>query len=498
MSRRPPSFPGNSGSRDGLPPGSPAPRTGIVRRAFGHVGRWRSAHQAPRAAEPPSANRSAAAFALALVVLIALGTVLLTLPVASRGDLATSPVDALFTAVSASAVTGLVVVDTADHWSFFGQVVVLALTQLGGLGFAVGASMLLQVMRRGQGASLSDQLLMRDGAPAFAPADAVRLVGRITRFTLGVEAIGTVLLSIRFAFDMPLPAALWQGLFTAVTAFCNAGFDLAGGFRSLTGWRDSIWVNLVVAGLVQCGALGFIVFDDVRRCRAWRRLPLDTKLVVLGNAAMLAGAAAWFLAAEWGGALAGFPVADKVLAALFQSVSARSGGFATVDWAAVAPVTQFVWLLVMLVGGASGSTAGGVKLTTAAVLVVAVLAAFRGRVEPQLFGRRLSLALVMRALAVVAAFVVLHFVASIALALAENELGGRSLPFGPIMFETMSALATVGLSAGLTPTLTDAGKIILCFAMFAGRLGPLALAYALQRRQHAVRYRFPEEPVRIG
>ncbi len=478
--------------------GGPRPPSGIARRLQRHIGRRRSSHPAPRAAEPPSANRSAAAFALALAVLVALGAVLLMLPVASRGDRATSPVDALFTAVSASAVTGLVVVDTADHWSRFGQVVVLALVQLGGLGFAVGASMLLQVMRRGHGASLSDQLLMRDGAAAFAPADAVRLVGRITRFTLGVEAIGAILLSIRFAFDMPVPVAIWHGLFTAVTAFSNAGFDLEGGFRSLAGWRDSIWVNLVVAALVQCGALGFIVFDDVRRCRAWRKLPLDTKLVLLGNAALLVGAAAWFLAAEWGGALVAFPVADKALAAMFQSVAARSGGFATVDWAAVAPVTQFVWLLVMLVGGASGSTAGGVRLTTAAVLVVAVLAAFRGRIEPHVFGRRLSLALVMRAMAVVAAFILFHFVASIALALTENEFGGRDLPFGSIMFEAMSALATVGLSAGLTPTLTDAGKLILCLAMFVGRLGPLTLAYALQRRQHAVRYRFPEEPVRIG
>lgn len=432
------------------------------------------------------------------MILIALGALLLALPVASRGDRATDPVDALFTAVSAAAVTGLVVVDTGDHWSAFGQVVVLALVQLGGLGFAVGASMLLQIMRRGQGASLSDQLLLRDGAPALAPADAVRLVGRIVRFTLSVEAIGAALLAARFAFDMPIPTALWHGLFVAVTAFCNAGFDLEGGFRSLSGWRDSYWVNLVVAGLVQCGALGYIVFDDVRRCRAWRKLPLDTKLVLLGNAAMLAGAAAWFLAAEWGGAMAQFTVADKALASFFQSVNARSGGFATVDWAAVAPVTQFVWLLVMLIGGASGSTAGGVKLTTAAVLVVAVLAAFRGRVEPQVFGRRLSLALVMRAMAVVAAFLLLHFVASTALALAENQFGGRDLPFGSLMFETMSALATVGVSAGLTPTLTDAGKLILCVAMFVGRLGPLTLAYALQRRQHAVRYRFPEEPVRIG
>ena len=475
-------------------PSGPSP----VRRALMRLPRRIAIGEERPRRVPPNARLHALRFSAALLAVIALGSVLLALPWSAVDGRPTAPVDALFTAVSAAAVTGLVVVDTADHWSPFGQAVILVLIQIGGLGFAVGANLLLQMLRRGSNTSLRDQLLLRDGAPALSLREAVVLSGRIVRYTLLAEAVGALLLAWQFSAAMPLPQAAWHGLFHAVAAYCNAGFDLQGGFTSMVPYRSSIPVNLVLIGLIQAGALGYVVVADLRRCRRWRLLPLDSKLVLGTNGVLLVGAALFFLAVEWTAALASFPTWAKPLGALFQSVSARTAGFATVNWAEADAVTLFVWVGVMMVGGASGSTAGGVKLATVGVIGAAIAAALAGRSEAQVFGRRLATALVYRALAVVAVFVSLHFAATALLAITENLIGGRTIPFVAMMFEAMSALATVGLSTGITPGLSELGKLLLCLAMVAGRLGPLTLAYALQRHQRPARYRFPEEAVRIG
>jgi len=447
----------------------------------------------------PDARHHAQRFVLALALLIVLGAVLLALPVSSVRGEPTAPVDALFTAVSAASVTGLVVVDTADHWSTFGLVVILVLIQAGGLGFAVGASLLLLMLRRGQGSiGLRDALLLRAGAPALSLREAVDLTGRIVRFTFAAEAVGAVLLALRFGREMPAGDALWHGLFYSVAAFCNAGFDLAGGFASLSAYGTSPWVIFTIAALVQTGALSYVALADAASHRRWRPLALDTKLVLLTNAVLLATGALFFLAAEWDQAMAGLPTWAKPHVAVFQAVVPRSSGFTIVDLGEAHPVTLFAWVGQMLIGGASGSTAGGVKLATIAVVAAAVIAALRGQQEPQIFGRRLAPTLVFQALAVIVVFVLLHFLTTAVLAVTEDAIAARGVPFIALMFEAMSALATVGLSTGITPELSTAGKLLLCVAMFVGRLGPLTAVYALQQRQERVRYRHPEEPVRIG
>ncbi|MDP9366033.1 MAG: Trk family potassium uptake protein, partial [Chloroflexota bacterium] len=437
-------------------------------------------------------------FLLAFAALVALGALLLALPWTAADGRPTPPVDALFTAVSAACVTGLVTVDTADHWNRLGQGVILVLMQGGGLSFTVGASIVLQALRRGT--SLRDALLLRDGEPALSVREALDLSRRILRFTLTVEAAGAVALALGFGLDLDLrpTEAAWFGLFHAVSAFCNASFDLSGGFRSLTPYRDSVWLNVVVAALIQAGALSYLVLGDVWRQRRWRPLTLDAKLVLLAHALLVASGAAVFLALEWGQSLAGAPAWAKPMAALFHSVAARSGGFATVNLGEAGAATLFVFVGIMLVGGAPGSTAGGVRLTTVAVVVVAVVATLRGQTEPQLFGRRVATSLVFRAMAVVALFGLAHFVATLALAVTENALGGADLAFIAIMFEAASALATDGLSTGITPGLSTAGKLVLCATMFLGRVGPLTAVYALQHRQRPPRHRFPEAPLRIG
>ena len=445
----------------------------------------------------PNARGHAKLFALALLGVMALGTILLATPWTTESGKATALDDALFTAVSAAAVTGLVTVDTQSHWNFAGELIILLLIQAGGLGFMVGASLVLQTLRRGQ-TRLSDAVLIQNGAPTLSLREAGYLARRIVRFTLITEAIGVALLTIRFAREMPFPEALWHGAFYSVAAFCNAGFDLQGGYRSLIGYQADVWVNVVIMLLIQAGALSYIALADVARERRWSPLALDTKLVLVANAVLLAAGTITVLAAEWNGGLASTPEPSRPLVALFQSVSARTAGFASVNFGELHTVTLFVWLGIMLIGGASGSTAGGIKLTTIGVVAAAVLSTLRGREEPTVFGRRLATPLVFRAMAVIVLMFLAHFVATVLLAVTENLIGNNDVSFIGLMFEAMSALATVGLTTGITPSLSTAGKLVLCGAMFFGRLGPLTAVYALQRHQRPVRYRLPVAPVRIG
>ena len=399
---------------------------------------------------------------LAFVALIAMGTVLLATPWVTRAREPTPIVDAFFTAVSASSVTGLVVVDTLEHWNWLGQLVVLMLIQIGGLGFSVGASILLQMLRRGAGAySLRDEMLLKDGAPALSLREAVTLARQIIRFTLLVEIAGALLLAVWYwtVADMRPADALWNGLFHAVSAFCNAGFDLSGGFLSLQPVATDVWVNIVSMVLIQAGALSYIIFADVGRKRSWRSLALDTKIVLALNAVLLGGGALVFLAAEWGGALARQPAGSKVLAALFQSVAARTAGFASIDWNLAHPLTLFFWIGLMFVGGASGSTAGGVRLNTVGVVIAAVISTLRGNPETQVWGRRIATPLVFRAVTVIATFLLLYGLITVSLATAEHHIGHQETGMIHLMFESMSALATVGLSTGITPALTGAGKV---------------------------------------
>lgn len=466
--------------------------------------RWRRAILAPPPAGPgtrTNARRHAQLFVLGLLATALAGTLLLALPWVTRDGQSTPIVDAFFTAVSASTVTGLVVVDTLDHWNGWGQAIILVLIQLGGLGFSVGASLLLQMLRRGAGAyTLRDELLLKDGAPALSIQEAVSLAGRIVRFTFVVELLGALLLAVWFveATESPPLEALWNGLFLAISAFCNAGFDLFGGFRSAQPVASDVWVNLVMIALIQAGSLSYIVFADTAEKRSWRALALDTKIVLSMNTVLLAAGALVFLAAEWGAALAGMGVGNKVLASLFQTVAVRTAGFTSVDWNLAHPLTLFFWLGLMFVGGASGSTAGGVRLNTAGVVLAAVVSTLRGLTETQVWGRRVATPLVFRAVTIIVIFLGIYGAATGLLAIAENHVSHQGRAIIDLMFETMSALATVGLSTGITPLLTTAGKLVLCAAMLVGRVGPLTAVYALQRHQEPARYRFPEEAVRIG
>jgi len=444
----------------------------------------------------PHVRTHAKRFVLALTLLVAVGAILLALPWTTESGEATAPIDAFFTAVSASSVTGLVVVDTQDHWNFFGELVILILIQVGGLGFMVGASVVLASL--GRSLSLRDSLLLQDGAPTLSLQEATRLSKRILKFIFACEAIGAVLFTIRFAQDEAFPVALWHGIYTSISSFCNAGFDLQGNYGSLSAFADSIWMNATSLLLIQAGALSFITFSDVWTGKRWTRFALDTKLVLVTNAILLISGAALFLALEWSASMAAVEPWARALTALFQSSTTRTAGFATISFADVHPATLFLTIGLMLIGGAAGSTAGGIKLATIAILALTVVSTVRGQHETQAFGRRISTQLVFRAMAITTLFLFAHFILTLGLAITEDVIAGKSFGFLPIMLEGMSSVATAGLSTGITPEISSAGKILLCIGMYVGRLGPLTAVYALQRRQVTARYRFAEAPVRIG
>lgn len=444
----------------------------------------------------PNPTLHAQQFAVAVALIVAIGTGLLMLPVSAEDGTSTNFVDALFTSISATSVTGLVTVDTQDHWSLFGEIVVLAMIQLGGFGFMVGTS--LVIIALGRGTSLRAALLMQDGSPTMSLRDVTTLSIRIFKFMIVTEAVGASILTVHFLQTETWGNALWFGIFHSIAAFCNAGFDLLGGFRSLSDQSDSFLALTTIGGLIQFGALSYMVLADVWTKRRWNRLQLDSKLVLITNFAVLLVSTVLFLAVEWNAAMGSVDSGWKPLNAVFQAISARTAGFTSVNWGEAHASTLYLWVVIMLIGGAAGSTAGGIKLATLAVIILAVVSTLRGQDEPQAFGRRIGVTIVFRALAISVMFLLVHFALALMLVLSEDIFNDSSFNFVSLMFEAMSALATVGLSTGLTPNLSTAGKLILCVGMFIGRLGPITAAYALQRRQQPRRYRYPEAEIRLG
>jgi trk system potassium uptake protein len=404
---------------------------------------------------------------------------------------------ALFTSTSAVSVTGLVVVDTATQWSPFGQAVILALIEIGGFGFMTSSTLLLLLIVRGR-TRLRARLLVQESLGQPDLGDVTRVVRRVAIFSIAVQVIGAALLTARFAAGGEAAAAgshpLWWGVFHAVSAFNNAGFDLTGGFRSLIGLNTDLVVLGTIGVLVTLGSLGYAIVADVAAKRRWQRLALETKVVLLTSLLLLFGGAFVFAAAEWSNprTLGPLGAPERAANALFESISLRTAGYASVDHARLAEPSLFVTMLLMFIGGASGSTAGGIKVNTFAVLLVAIAAAVRGRGSAEAFGRRIPHIVVYRALSVGLLAIAAVFLTTLALTTLSTAT------FAQAAFEAISALGTVGLTTGITPSLAEPALLVLILAMYVGRLGPLTLVLALAARQRWVPYRPAVESMRIG
>ena len=428
---------------------------------------------------------------------IAVGTVLLSLPVASATGQAIRLIDALFTATSATCVTGLIVLDTGKDFSLFGQVVILILLQLGGLGIMTFSVSL--VLALGGRISKSREVVMRDMLDQESLDDVLKLIRAILIITFLAELAGALALFLRLG-DLRghSTRVLYESVFHSVSAFCNAGFSVYS--DSLEKFRGDLWITGVMSALIIVGGLGFPVLRDLllfrrssrRKAGLAPRLKTQTRVVLTTTAILLVAGTAVFFLVDGDETLKGLPTGERLLASWFQSVTARTAGFNTVRIGHVGHAALLVLIALMFVGASPGSTGGGVKTTTIAVLWQAMLSAFRGREEVELYGRTVPRGIVRRAVALVVLSGAVLVVTTIALMAVEGQ------PFRDIAFEAMSAFGTVGLSTGATPNLTDAGRLIVTALMFVGRLGPLTLALSLVGDVRPAAYAYPEERLMVG
>jgi trk system potassium uptake protein TrkH len=427
-------------------------------------------------------------------VMVAVGTIVLALPISSAGGNWTDPVVALFTATSAVCVTGLVVVDTAAYWSPFGHVAIIALVQIGGFGFMTGSTLLLFLLV-GRRTGLRDRMLVQasTGVPDLGSVTAV--VRRVALFTIVVEGAGVLLLAAAFLGHGHDPVrAAWWGVFHGISGFNNAGFDLVGGFRSLSPYVGDGLVLGTVGALIILGGLGFAIVGDVAAKRRWSRFALETKVVLATTAVLLVGGSLAIGVFEWTNpaTLGALPEAQRPLNAAFEATTLRTAGFSTMPTGALRDPSLFIVMALMFIGGASGSTAGGIKVNTFSVLLVAIVSTARGRPSAEAFGRRIPHATIYRAIAV--AFLSIAFVFLVGLGI-EITAG---TPFVQTVFEAISAFGTVGASTGITTQLPDPARLIVALAMFIGRLGPLTLVLALAARARPLSTRPAVETMRIG
>ncbi len=433
--------------------------------------------------------------ALGFLGMILVGGVLLSLPFAARNGQAIPFGNALFTATSATCVTGLVVYDTATQFSLFGQIVLLCLIQVGGLGFMTMAAFLSMLL--GKKIGLKERGLLMESMNVLQLGGVVRLVRRILKGTLLFEGVGAVLLSIRFSLDFGPVRGIYYGVFHAVSAFCNAGFDLMGTgspYQSLTPYRGDLLVNLVVMALILIGGLGFLVWDDLREHRwHFRRYRLHSKIVLTMLGALTVLPAVIFFFVEQGHSLDGLPLWEQILASLFQVVSPRTAGFNTVDLAKLSPAGHLMTVGLMFVGANPGSTGGGIKTTTFLVVLLVVAAYLRHDEQLNIYGRRLPAGTVYKALCVMTIYLLLALGGTFLILWAQPELGLRD-----VLFEAVSAMSTVGLTTGITRDLGGLARIVIGIMMYCGRVGSLSLIMAVAERKNRANLRYMEEPIVIG
>ena len=425
---------------------------------------------------------------LGFAALILAGGTLLSLPIASEDGHATPFLTALFTANSAVCVTGLVVVDTADHYSLFGELVIMLLIQLGGFGYMTSWALLAMLL--GWRIGLRERLVLTEANNLYQMGGVVRFTQRLILLALSIEAIGAAILTFRWVREVPLGRAIYLGVFHSISAFNNAGFDLMGGFRSLTAYVADPVISLTIAGLIVVGGLGFSVLFDLRS----RRLTLHSRTVLLSTAILIGGGALVFWLFEFNNpkTLGGLSAPAQALAAVFQAVTPRTAGFNTVAIGALGQSTLMLIVALMFIGASPGGTGGGIKTTTFIAPLAVIWSTIRGGSEPVLFGRRLPVSVIYKAVTI--ALVSVAFVIAMTVLLVQVE----RRDFLASLFEVTSAFGTVGLSTGITPELSTWGRVIVMVTMFSGRVGLLTVVYGLARQQRPLRVRYPEERMYLG
>ena len=429
-------------------------------------------------------------------LIILVGSILLALPVSTREGVWTPLTDCFFTATSATCVTGLIRFDTFTHWSLFGQLVILGMIQIGGIGFMTVAILALILMRRKIG--LSERSLMQNSISAPQLGGIIHMTKFIALGTLVFEALGALLLSFSFVPRFGWKKGVYFSVFHSISAFCNAGFDLMGGttgqFSSLTGYVGDWYVNIVIMLLIFIGGLGFFVWYDLGSKRfCLRKLNLQSKMVLSISIGLVVIGTIGFMLLEYhSSAYEGMSVGEKLLASLFQSVTARTAGFNTTDYTGMSEAGIFFMIQLMLVGGSTGSTAGGIKTTTFWVLCISIFTTFFRKKNIEAFGRRLEEGITRTASCIFMTYLLMTTTVAILISAMEG------LPLLTCLFESVSAMATVGLTLGITPSLGMVSKLLLAFLMLCGRVGSITMLLAFSNDKRASSSRLPLEKVQVG
>ncbi len=427
---------------------------------------------------------------LGFALMILLGTVLLMLPAATRDGRGAGFSDALFTATSAVCVTGLIVQDTATYWAAFGQAVILSLIQIGGMGIVT--VMLAMYLVSGRKISLKQRSTMQESVSAPKVGGIVRLTGFILKMTLLFEGLGAAAMAPVFCKEFGLARGIWYSVFHSVSAFCNAGFDLMGEktkYGSLTCFAENPVINIVIMLLIVIGGIGFLTWDDVKNNRIHlKKYRMQSKVILTTTGLLILLPALYFFFGE----LSGTPFGSRVFPSLFQSVTTRTAGFNTVDLTRFSETGLAMMILLMLIGGSPGSTAGGMKTTTLAVMLSTAISVFRRRQHTLFFGRRVDDAIVRNAATVATMYLVLFLSGGFLISRIEG------LPLLTCLFETASAVGTVGLTLGITPGLGGASQGILILLMYLGRVGGLTLIFAALSGNRGNTSRLPLEKITVG
>lgn len=431
--------------------------------------------------------------AFGFLAVILMGTVLLSLPIAARSGVRTPLIDCFFTATSATCVTGLTVLDTYMHWSSFGHVIILGLIQIGGLGFMTIITMFSIFTRKH--ISLYERRLLMQSAGTIRLSGIITMIKRVVIGTFCVEGIGAVFLSLRFCPKLGFAKGLWYAVFHSVSAFCNAGFDLMGRFNevSLTGYYNDPLVCITLMVLIVIGGLGFLVWSDVIKCRfVFKKMELHSKLVLTVTALLVFGGAAVLFMTEKNGAFKGMTTGEQVLSAFFQSITLRTAGFFTVDQSKLSDSGCILSIILMFIGGSPGSTAGGVKTTTIAVFLLSLICVARNNDDVVVFKRKINQKFVVQSAAIIGIHIIIASIAVFFICYMETE------NMRDIIYESISAISTVGISTGITPDFTIVSKLFIAGLMYTGRIGGMTIVLAIAENSHKVKLERPEEKILIG
>lgn len=428
--------------------------------------------------------------------LITIGTALLTLPISSRDGESAGFLTSLFTSTSASCVTGLVVVDTYTQWSLFGQIVILGLIQVGGLGFMTILTLFSFMLRRRIG--LTERTLLRESINTMYIGGIIRLTKKILLGTLIFEGTGALLLATRFIPKMGLGAGLFNAVFTSISAFCNAGFDLMGRYAQYSSFvtmQNDVMVNTVIMALIIIGGIGFFVWDDISVNKLhFKKYKLHSKIVLFVTAALIVlGSLSFFVLERHSATMEGMNIGQRIMASIFSAVTPRTAGFNTVDTAALTPGSKLLTVVLMFIGGSPGSTAGGIKTTSFAIILVCVWANIRNKSGANVFRRRLEPHALSQATSVVTINFLLALSACLLIAAAQPDI-----ILSDLMVEVFSAVGTVGMSTGITRNLESFARIVLIILMYSGRVGSLSFALLFTEKKAKGSLQMPQEKINIG